>query len=141
MNAQACREAMMLSSRHTTYVTTLLLTACLTFVFSASAKASAIYTEIGDAGDTVATAQQITDPDTRTIIGTRANADVFGFNWPTEGNFTIDALIPSSDPPRVLALLDPTGTFLFGSSALVGMIVSNLHAGDYYLYVWGGPEN
>jgi hypothetical protein len=36
---------------------------------------AAVYTEIGDAGATIATAQHITEPNTRTIIGTFFNRD------------------------------------------------------------------
>ena len=109
----------------------------------ASPAQAVVYTEVGDAGSTVATAQHIIDPNTRTIIGTilnQADADMFGFNWPTSGNFTIDHLI-SSDLHRFFGLYDPSGTFLYGTGVLAGAIVPNLLAGDYYLSIEGDPQS
>jgi hypothetical protein len=103
---------------------------------------AAIYTEVGDAGNTIATAQHITEPNTRTIIGTilnQADSDMFGFNWPTSGNFTIDHLI-TSDLHRFLVLYDPLGGLVAGSGVLVGLVVPNLFAGDYYLSIEGADE-
>lgn len=106
-------------------------------LFAANPAHATIYSELGDAGITVETAQHL-PAETTTIFGALHDddgADVYGFAW-GGGVFSADTI--GSDFDTMLSVFDLSGDLLafnddFNESGAFSLVSSVLGAGDYLL--------